>query len=165
MDVIITTADIAWLAGFLEGEDTFYFPRTACVDVGQVQRWPLDKCVRLVGGKICVVQKRIHHWRLTGPRAVGVLMMVYPFLSPDRQVQIRNVLTKWRNSLASTKYRVFCKHGHNLSQGKHQRFCNMCKTLRQSTPEYRERHRIYLRSWRPQQKDEIQRVSETGRGT
>lgn len=89
-------ADLRWAAGFLEGEGSFsggYNGHT--VAVPQVNREPLEWLVRWFGGRIMPVPPRrstqspAFTWYVTGPRARGVMMTLYGFLSQRRQSQIR----------------------------------------------------------------------------
>lgn len=90
--------DLYWVAGFLEGEGTFGHNKLpnghygVRVVVGQVQREPLDRLARLLGGRIYWRGDRIHQWVVTGGRARGVMLTLYPLMSPRRQTQIRAAL-------------------------------------------------------------------------
>ena len=91
-----TTVDLAWAAGFLEGEGTFLTNnRSGQAKASQVQREPLERLARFFGGSITLVHKNrrpnesnIYHWSVSGARARGVMMTLFPFLSPRRQSQI-----------------------------------------------------------------------------
>jgi hypothetical protein len=87
--------DMAWAAGFLEGEGAFTSPHR--VDARQVDREPLDRLLGMFGGRICVVKaterwNTCHHWYTSGSRARGIMMTLYPLLSARRQEQIRKAL-------------------------------------------------------------------------
>src|SRR6266550_401729 len=92
-----TTCDIAWAAGFYEGEGTCaYATRSEHAVVNQVEREPLDRLRRFFGGSIYAV--KAHHrskasfrWAAHGPRARGFLMTIYALLSAKRKAQIRKV--------------------------------------------------------------------------
>lgn len=102
----IAVHEIYWIAGFLEGEGCFrgYQGRngvqvrsgievTAC----QIQREPLERLVKLLGGKITVRTRNnrdqaIHDWRVRSNRARGVAYTVYSLMSPRRKAQIRRAL-------------------------------------------------------------------------
>jgi hypothetical protein len=97
-----TIKDIAWFAGFFEGEGNMLVPtaknRSERCDVTQKDRWPLEKIQRQFGGQIVEHRQTrypdevYHKWQCFGPRARGVLMTIYPFLSPRRQEKARMVL-------------------------------------------------------------------------
>lgn len=91
-----TIRDLHWIAGFLEGEACF---RTTnqCAEVGvaQLQREPLERLQRFLGGTIKIEKRKpndLNKWSVCGSRARGVMMTVYPLMSPRRQAQIANSL-------------------------------------------------------------------------
>jgi hypothetical protein len=93
-----TLLDIAWAAGFLEGEGSF--ERTGSshrVRAGQVQREPLERLQAMFGGAIKPqVRRRSHQqafmWNVGGANARGVAMTVYTLVSEFRRSQIRAML-------------------------------------------------------------------------
>jgi|ERR1044071_5069006 hypothetical protein len=93
-----TTADIAWAAGFYEGEGTCsYATGSQHAIVNQVEREPLDRLRKYFGGTIRPVaahrrSKPSWRWTVHGPRARGFLMTLYCLLSVKRQEQVRKVL-------------------------------------------------------------------------
>lgn len=102
----MTTADLHWAAGFLEGEGSFnHFSTSPRVECAQGSDEPVEKMQRLFGGKI---HKRWpgksrgwqeqNLWYLYGGKAVGVMLTLYPILSSRRQAQIRGVLLKWHSA-------------------------------------------------------------------
>ena len=93
------TSDLYWAAGFIEGEGCFQFNGgSGEVNAGQSEEYmPLLKLQRLFGGSVGdpIIRKSYkpkRRWVITGPRARGVMMTLYPILSPRRQVQIYNIL-------------------------------------------------------------------------
>lgn len=147
-----TTVDLAWLAGFLEGEGSFGFTQSsACVSAKQVQRWPLEVCLRIVGGRInsspkpTPTSQPFFTWAVGGRIAAGLMMTLYPLLSPRRKQQIDAVLVRWRSRPAGTKYQKFCKRGHlfspeNVYHSKRQRACKLCHHVAQAR--YRKERRL-----------------------
>ena len=114
--IIPTPMDIAWTAGWFDGEGWCSLlknpdgsPKTQHVGLGQKDRWICDRLRDLFGGYVSdngvelndrIVGKRnlkgLHKgyaWHIHGPRARGFLMTVYKFLSPRRQKRIREVLS------------------------------------------------------------------------
>lgn len=101
----ISTFDIHWAAGFLEGEGWFgtankgRTPRIVCV---QVEKEPMEKLVRLFGGRLYVRpargenQQPVWSWEFTGGLAAGVMMTLYGLLSSKRQRQIDEALAVWK---------------------------------------------------------------------
>jgi hypothetical protein len=100
--------EIVWAAGLYEGEGSAWRRTRApkrdqvYVEVGQKERWVLDKLKVRFGGSICLRKARPEHnnpnplwrWSLTARKARGFLMTIYVLLSPHRQAQIRHVLAR-----------------------------------------------------------------------
>lgn len=120
----LTPRNIEWIAGFLEGEGAFGLSgpnrKSALVAAAQVQMEPLERLMRMVGGNLHThTSKKPNHqvqgrWSLSGINAAGLMMTVYPLMSPRRKEQIRAALSVWRSALPHTKYRSVCKRGHPL---------------------------------------------------
>lgn len=96
-----TLLQIAWAAGVYEGEGSCNASGTSStrVGVGQKDPWLCDRMRALFGGGVGQTLRngftpnvRYWQWTLSGARARGFLMTIYPFLSPRRQRQIRVVL-------------------------------------------------------------------------
>ena len=96
--------DLAWAAGFLEGEGWFgrntkYSSGSEVVSAPQKQREPLDRLMVMFGGTLRsgtpdkAHPKNIYwSWRCSGVRARGVMMTMYQFMSPRRKEQISEAL-------------------------------------------------------------------------
>ena len=54
---VISVRNLAWAAGFLEGEAGF---GRGLISVGQVQRWPLEELQTMFGGRI-YLRRRQHY--------------------------------------------------------------------------------------------------------
>jgi hypothetical protein len=111
--VVPTDLDIAWAAGFLEGEGSFSLTspkkrktlppyRTVRVTCRQMIREPLDHLQKLFGGTICLVQqpknplaknKPIWDWSTSGARARGIMERLFPLMTSKRREQITHALT------------------------------------------------------------------------
>lgn len=97
-----STADIAWAAGFLEGEGTFRCQRRCqSVSAGQANREPLVRLQAVFGGQIsaprqCKNNKPFSTWYANGARARGVMMTVYAHLTGVRRNQVRAALARSR---------------------------------------------------------------------
>ena len=96
-----TLRELAWAAGFLEGEGSFFLVGNSTGSMAttavQVEREPIDRLLALFGGSVRPVAAREHrsaHWRwsATGARARGVAMTIYPMMSAKRRAQIRGAL-------------------------------------------------------------------------
>ena len=91
--------ELYWAAGFLEGEGCFgHHNGYQYVDGSQKQEWPLRRLQKLFGGHIMCKQKApfMYCWRVYGTRARGIVMTLYPLLSPRRQATIREALQLWK---------------------------------------------------------------------
>ncbi len=123
---MIAVRDIAWIAGFLEGEGSFSCPRTSPqIQAVQVQREPLDRLAALLGGKVYACRARggasrpYFMWTLNGTRAASVMMTVAGLMSPRRFGQIAAALTPWKAAGAGKgsrqAARTHCPKGHPYS--------------------------------------------------
>ena len=115
---MIKTSDIAWIAGFLEGEGHFrggHNDRRVAVAVtaSQKQRWPLDQLVVVLGiGSIKREGDRIWRWSVHGIRAASLMMTLYPWLSPKRRKEVAPALRWWRTRPLHPRDRIRCPFGH-----------------------------------------------------
>jgi len=97
-----TSQEIAWAAGFYEGEGWCTCSKdpylNVCAQIGQKQKWPIEQIVSLFGGRMRERRNSPTPWQWTvqGPRAVGFLMTIYKFLSPRRKEQVYPLLKTWR---------------------------------------------------------------------
>lgn len=91
--------DIAWAAGFCEGEGTFQNSTVALPQTNNLDC--LIKLQRLFGGSITdrtfpnggfTNSKPQKLWKICGSRARGFMMTIYPFMGTRRQGQIRKAL-------------------------------------------------------------------------
>lgn len=144
---MIPTTFLHWAAGFLEGEGTFYTnQKNYRVSAPQVQLEPLERLLAALGGKINLRISRsgnsgpIFIWRIDGVAAIGLMMTLYPLMSPKRQGQIRRVLALWKTRQALTGNKHKCKYGHPLSgpnmerrPGDNARTCLTCRARRNRT--------------------------------
>lgn len=87
-----TLMDIAWAAGFIEGEGCF--TTHGQVTVTQKTIEPLARLQEFVGGGISQDKDGIYQLRLSGARARGLAMTLYPLLSSRRQKRIREMLAR-----------------------------------------------------------------------
>lgn len=93
---MITAQDVAWAAGFFEGEGSI---GKRAVLAHQVNRWPLEKLERTFGGTIGAKprsgrdnnQQPCWHWSIGGEQARLFVRLIYPYLSPRRQEQIDSI--------------------------------------------------------------------------
>jgi len=113
---MVSTADIHWVAGFLEGEGSFTASHNVhgtavTISAPQVQREPLERLQRIMGGHIYRRGSGIHLWNLTrGAVVVGWMMTLFSLMSSKRQTQIKTALDVWQE-VPSTRYQ--CRRGHH----------------------------------------------------
>ncbi len=97
----MTPTDLAWAAGFFDGEGSIYIARTGFyrertrvlyrleVTVSQVDPRPLERLCRMFGGNIMVTGNPKHRawakWRVHNHRAVWVLRLLLPYLLNKRE--------------------------------------------------------------------------------
>ena len=125
---MITTHDVYWLAGLLEGEGCFGSAqsKSPLIQLSMVDRDIVERGAVLLGAKTAVASQdrqaiarqrpRQRQWRTAvyGNRAAGWMMTLYPLLGTRRRGKIRNVLALWRTYVAHQRDREFCKNGHPL---------------------------------------------------
>ena len=144
---MFTLRDLAWTAGFLEGEGSFRLRAnrgrsggTTEVSAVQIHRESLDRLRLLYGGHITFRQRRsfssrpIYDWRLAGVEARGLMMTLYMMMSPYRKAQIRTALDAWRSRPGTgvrNREKTACPRGHpydtvlKLKSGPARR-CSIC---------------------------------------
>jgi hypothetical protein len=153
--------DIAWVAGFLEGEAWFgcVGKRSIVVKAAQVNREPLDRLHRIFGGRLTGPFQRqanhspYFHWAACGIRAAEIMMTIYVLLSEKRRAQVRRALELWKQAKGPHKYRAACRNGHpydaantrlvtRAGRAKKTRGCRTCQ--RDGQHRYQERKVISL---------------------
>jgi len=96
-----TLRDLEWAAGFLEGEGSFshQLGHSEAIYCRQVNPEPIHKLQDLFGGVIAQrlpgdrFGKQVQlEWHITGARARGVMMTLYPLLSKRRKEQVKKAL-------------------------------------------------------------------------
>lgn len=95
-----STVDLAWAAGFLEGEGSFIATKHAkshMVSAPQMHREPLDRLAKYFGGTVAIRAKSHtpFAWQIYGARARGVMMTLYSFMTVKRKQQILSALEVW----------------------------------------------------------------------
>jgi hypothetical protein len=118
----LSIKDLYWVAGFLEGEGTFYYNvGRLIIQAPQVQREPLEKLQKILGGNISnrtryaeLNRSPIYVWYIGGSKAAGAMMTLFPLMSPKRKIQISGALTLWKTRPGRMwkGYRTHCINGH-----------------------------------------------------
>jgi hypothetical protein len=110
---MISTKDIYWLAGLIEGEGCFHLDtiRGTPVPTIRVKMTDLDVVNRAAAilrsglkspgvysypDKSCLGTKQAWSARLGGYRAAGWMMTLYPLMGERRQRKIREILEAWK---------------------------------------------------------------------
>jgi hypothetical protein len=92
---IPTEIDIAWAAGFLEGDG--YFGRnltTSTVEATQKEIEPLKQLQELFGGSLGEIHRQginkttYFRWRVSGQKAMALANDMFKYMSPKRKNQI-----------------------------------------------------------------------------
>lgn len=135
----ITSLQIAWAAGVYEGDGSCSPNGVGGARIGarviQKDRWILERLCDLFGGSIAKHDTTLRDrafagfaWHVSGARARGFLMTIYPFLSPWRAAAARTALLRTRRAMATAD---FCRRGHPVSlyagHQKSGRYCRACK--------------------------------------
>lgn len=99
--------DLHWLAGLLEGEGCFALHhKTPRISLDMCDRDIVERAKALLGGQGGVKCRARRHRNprhsdiyatvVTGRRAVGWMMTLYPLLGSRRRARIRDVIARWR---------------------------------------------------------------------
>lgn len=99
----VEEVDVAWLAGLLEGEGTFFpgppsNPRAPVMAVVMIDHDVISRVARLMGVSAVTVAPRKAEWstayvvRVRGARAVAWMNRLMPMLGLRRQAQIKRAL-------------------------------------------------------------------------
>lgn len=101
--------DLAWAAGFLEGEGSFIYNGAGRIIVQGVQtnREPLRRLQRMFGGSIKTYhqerRKPLHTWSVHGMRGRGVMLTLWAFMSRRRKGQINRAFVARRTAIAEQR--------------------------------------------------------------
>lgn len=125
MRIMNKIIDIAWAAGFIEGDGSFTATNSRrtcpCVSAVQMTMEPIEKLLRLFGGRVYTwthTQGHIYSkWYVAGARAAGLMMTLYPLMSQRRKDQIEKSLSLWRTHKRGdyNRNKTHCKHGHEYT--------------------------------------------------
>jgi len=105
--------DLAWAAGFIDGEGTFYFKDSGSfgssiiLRVGQCEPTTLRRLQATFGGKVygpykpsSPLSKKVRYeFRLNGTKLRGVIKELWPYLSGPKRKQYNEAVAKKRQSL------------------------------------------------------------------
>jgi hypothetical protein len=159
--------ELAWAAGFFDGEGSTYLTRTSHradwthvnLGVAQVERGPLERFQRAVGGRIVGPYmngnykgreraKPIWKWTCAGFPAKAVLRLLWPYLSEPKKAQAQRALDVEVNSgKPLAQNRTHCPNGHEYAaheyvRGDGHRRCRLCDRERQRKATRRHRAKM-----------------------
>lgn len=96
-----TEADVAWCAGFLDGEGSFLLSkvtgtdrRKATISADQIEREPLDKLARTIGGTVSGPVRRtsagspIYRWIMRGDLRVSLPLLLPHLVVKRRRAEL-----------------------------------------------------------------------------
>ena len=146
--------DIYWIAGFLEGEGTFFISTTNRfngthglknkyygISAGQNASDPLEKLKLLLGGAVwfqkpCEKRPRgFFRWTISTRKAIGAMMMLYQLMSEKRKLEIRKAIVDWKHAPRlgdAMRKRTHCPKGHPYDEKNtvklsgNRRGCRLC---------------------------------------
>lgn len=140
---ILRTTDIAWTAGFLEGEGCFSLGGKSTgisISVPQVNPDPLRRLQNFFGGSISQKDQAksgfksqpIFVWLLCGEKAIELAKAVHPYMSEKRQTAIEAMVLKRKKGPGRGgpgKNQLRCARGHcnwGIYPTTKYRFCKTC---------------------------------------
>ena len=110
---MITTNEIYWLAGLIEGEGCFSWQKKGglFIYLGMTDLDVLEYASLLFDRKVYTIRrhpprKPLGVVRIAGSRAAGWMMTLYPLLGARRRARIRELLTQWRQVPAAKGQRA-----------------------------------------------------------
>src|SRR3990167_9550781 len=53
-----------------------------------------------------LTKKKMFRWHVSGSKAIGIMMTLYPLMSLRRKSQIRDVIAAWKSVPVAKKYRT-----------------------------------------------------------
>ena len=139
--------ELYWVAGFLEGEGSFCkCGGTIQVAASQVQKEPIDRLYKLLGGGLNVFHAKniksgtYNRWNIYGKKAEALMKLLFPIMSPRRQNQITMALA-WYASCPGVNFtksgRKVCRKGHAwtkeniyIERSTGSRYCKICRDER-----------------------------------
>jgi hypothetical protein len=150
--------ELAWAAGFFDGEGSTSPHRDKtgyCIvqmSIGQVEREPLDRFMKVVGGKI--YGPRAHknrfgsrpqyRWKADGIGARAILGLLWPYLTEVKRSQAAAVFAQDNSSgRPKSQHRTHCPKGHDYDyvRPNGNRGCRQCSREQRKASQQRKRER------------------------
>lgn len=141
----ISSTELGWMAGLLEGEGCFSINRnTPAVIVGMTDEDTVQKVANFFGSTLRGPQRRssgkkdVWVTSIHGSKAVGWMLTSYPLLGQRRRSRIREILGIWRNAPVGQRHRTHCPLGHpydaaNTRYYRGRRHCRKCAVVHAAT--------------------------------
>jgi hypothetical protein len=138
---MIDIKDIAWAAGFIDGEGNFsWADGTPRVSASQKKTELLERLKFWFGGEIHPAKGNGHEWNvwaLYSNYAIGLMMTLFPIMSNKCKKEIKEVITIWKNHQnrsTHSEFKTHCKQGHpwiekNIKYTKHGNLCIICRKI------------------------------------
>lgn len=129
--------EIAWSAGFFDGEGTtFSSGRSLQLSVGQVNRDNLARFMSAVGGAGNVIHgRRISVFQAYGEKARAIVCLLWPFLGDEKRDQAITALLNYSmRTVAPWRGGQTCARGHRFAEVGYtsRRECRSCRKDRVS---------------------------------
>lgn len=128
--------NLAWAAGFIDGEGTFSVYSSGGsirLTVGQKHREPLDKLVDTFKlGNVTGPDKRgMYTYHVASfPKVQQVFALIYPYLGSVKRKQAINCLNKVKST--RTKWQQCSTLGHDIRTWGNKKTCNTCYKKRRN---------------------------------
>jgi len=133
----MTTTEIVWLAGLLEGEGSFHPANGNSINIslGMTDKDVIKKAAVLLGNakvytrevkKGAKLYKTCHQIHVAGNYAAGWMMTLYPYMGTRRKERIREMLSLWKSRKPRYSECVNCEHKSSPHYG-----LGMCKACYQ----------------------------------
>ena len=103
----MTSTEVAWLAGLLEGEGYFAVQGSSIgspiIQLLMTDRDVVDRVAAVFQTNVNTVKryegrKQAYRVNAYGSRAAGLIMTIYPFLGARRRAKVKEVLAGWKAS-------------------------------------------------------------------
>lgn len=135
---MITTNQISWIAGILEGEGCFHFNGvTPAISLRMTDRDVVVKARDIINSKIKVhvrerpfPRKTVYEILIGSNTAIQWMMTVYSLMGERRKSKIRELLKTWIKSNKRVIGSEFCRNGHKLEKSNlyENGSCKICLT-------------------------------------
>lgn len=124
-NITMNTRDKYWLAGLLEGEGTFGFHKKPMITLEMTDKDVVERVSELFGTSVMFLPKRQDNWkdtykvRVTGKKAVIIMMDIRHIMGSRRQGKIDEILSKYEPRKVLDKKtvdKIFALHEQGFNQ-------------------------------------------------